>query len=198
MTRNRAFRFLRLLLLLPLLLGGCGQSQTLEPETSAGIPIDMARPGECGVDFEFILEQVESAVAIQLPGGQYHGVVFRGDCAALAQGEGEWVFDFIQVEPRWFPPHPRVWRAVARLTSPAQSFSLSLTDDSDQYPNLNVLPRPDNRDWARILTTAAGQIQSSGIEDCQVVITQLDTAWSVLCDPLNDDERKCAFSIDAQ
>lgn len=191
---KRIFAFLLLLLL----LGGCGINKKNEANTVTGIPVELSKSTEEGIDFEFILEQVEHAVKEHLPEARYHGVVYKGKCENISAGEGELVLHFIQVKSRFFPPHPSVFHATATVNTQLESLDLSIRDDSNYYPNLNVYPKLRNEEFFKILSITDDHIKQYGIVNCDVVITQLEESWGILCDPLNGEERKCQFNIDSK
>ncbi len=190
---KRAFAFLLLLLL----LGGCGLNKKNEVNKVIGIPIELSKPTEEGIDFESILEQVDKTVKEYMPEGQYRRVIYKGKCEDISIGEGELVFQYIQVKPRFFSLKPIVLRATAIVNTQLASLDLSIRDESEHYPNINVYPKLGNEDFFKILNIVDGQIKSEGITNCDVEIVQLEESWAVECDPLNEKERGCQFSIDS-
>lgn len=183
-------------LLLILLLISCSSNLELTKTSASGIPISISNPGEKTVDFQLILTQVNEYVRKYLPKGQYRRVVYKADCEDIPNGEGNLVVQFLQENQRFLGITPQVISAVVNVDIKSGTLSLSISDESAHYPNMDRYPEVRNEDFFRVLETTNQYLETKGIKDCNVEITQLNTSWHVLCDPKNDKERKCAFSID--
>lgn len=69
---------------------------------------------------------------------------------------------------------------------------------TDDYPIFVNHPKPTKEEFLKVMTIAHNYIKSSKIESCQVIVTQLENRWDVMCDPASSTELKCDFRIDAK
>jgi hypothetical protein len=181
-----------------LLITSCNSAGESNEVLDKDIPIEVYSSNEQKVDVDRILSQVKELIKNYMPEGHYRSVYIRGDCDNLQELNGSITFQFVEEKERWFKIQPQIFYASAFVDIKQETLNISVRDETNHYPSTEAYPEVNNELIQKIIESATEKIAALGVEQCSVDITQLKDSWSVLCEPLNDNERKCSFSIDPE
>ena len=186
------------LMLIVLWITACSNADELKEITVEGIPIRVYNSNDQRVDVDTILNQVKESIKEYMPEGRYGFMYIRGDCRDLQDLKGTITFQFFEEKERWFNSQPQIFYAAAFVNINQETLDISIRNETNHYPSTDSYKEVNNEVVQKVIESAVGKIASLGIDQCSVEISQLKNSWNVLCEPQNDNERKCSFSIDPE
>jgi len=188
-----AFSLLLVLLLLLLLMGCYPEFQTVR---LTNVPVKGSGPNSA-VDFDFILDDVQSRVRERLPDAYYRGAAFTGKCQDLPELQGQIIVKYMQVKPS-FLLGQQILHATAVVTTSQGLMDITFRDVSDPYISTEEKPLATDNQFREITRIAHQHLLETGISDCEIAITQTRDTWNAMCrSPREATADMCNFDIDA-
>jgi len=181
------------ILVLSILIGGCmGNPDEYE---KLGLPIEIYSPDTDEIDLDLMISKARQGVEEYLPDAKFQGLVISSDCDCLSSLEGKFALSFFQVKNRFWRSDPIVHFGTVIVHLSDKTLDINIRNVTDFYPSITTYPVPSSKVINRVLDVSITQLEEMNLASCSVEITQLEDGWHVLCDPLNEEERKCDFII---
>ncbi len=147
------------------------------------IPIQVSRPGSESVDVELVISNVQVEVEGVLPGAYLNFLSFVGNCANLADFNGQFTFYFVMSKETLLGSE-RKFLAQAEVDTAARELSIEVSDETSRYISLaplNLTGIP----IAEIAANLQRYLEATNRCDNTVVLQRIaaDDAWAVRCGP---------------
>lgn len=150
------------------------------------------------LNLDTVFADIERIVNEYLPGARYQTMIYSGTCQPEIDTRGQFVYIFIKVDQVfWGLLPPRVIRATATVNLETQMLNITFLDETKYYPSIDVFSPTSDQEFRKILVLAYNYISKDRIPDCNVVVSQLETIWTVRCGSLDNLEQRCSFGINA-
>ncbi len=160
------------LLLILMFTAACGNNKY--PISVENITLDAS-------NIDNVIDTVTQSVQQYLPDAEYAGMVYKSNCANLSDTSGEIAIVFVQEKKNSLLLTDQILTATVVVDIKANLFSFTINDETTHYISENRYPIATDEEIRSVIEIAYNKLLGDGgsLPNCQVMITQLNSLWSI-------------------